>query len=63
MGKCFQQISTAYHHRRSRLAGEEAFKPCAALAGAFAGKPAPTARRPAGSGAWNEMLLGGAAGD
>ncbi|PZP06126.1 MAG: hypothetical protein DI621_18955 [Pseudomonas protegens] len=28
--------------RRSRLAGEEALKPCAALTGAFAGKPAPT---------------------
>nr|BFD38996.1 hypothetical protein FFPRI1PSEUD_04950 [Pseudomonas sp. FFPRI_1] len=28
--------------RRSRLAGEEARKPCVALGGAFAGKPAPT---------------------
>ncbi|PUA42543.1 hypothetical protein C5U62_24475 [Pseudomonas protegens] len=27
--------------RKSRLAGEEARKPCTALDGAFAGKPAP----------------------
>ncbi|MDT9645849.1 hypothetical protein EAG75_09485 [Pseudomonas protegens] len=29
--------------RRSRLAGEEACKPCSAFEDAFAGKPAPTA--------------------
>ncbi|TMM63030.1 hypothetical protein FEF10_23425 [Pseudomonas protegens] len=31
--------------RRSRLAGEEALKPCIAPNGAFAGKPDPTAAR------------------
>ncbi|MGR4041899.1 hypothetical protein FW796_21070 [Pseudomonas sp. 910_21] len=30
---------------RSRLAGEEARKPCIALEDAFAGKPAPTGRQ------------------
>nr|BFD41059.1 hypothetical protein FFPRI1PSEUD_25580 [Pseudomonas sp. FFPRI_1] len=53
LGRCLRWQASSYgaptstHLCRSRLAGEEARKPCSAWAGAFAGKPAPSHPRSA----------------